>query len=64
MLRDTRRRLGLTQQEVARRMGRTQSMVARWESGEHEIKLATLARLAESLRCDLVVRFPATGARR
>ncbi len=64
MLRETRERLGLTQQEVARRLGRTQSMVARWESGEHEIKLATLARLAEALDCDLTVRFPAAGAGR
>lgn len=64
MLRSTRERLGLTQHELACRLGRTQSMVARWESGDHEITLATLARLAEGLCCDLVVRFPATGANR
>ncbi len=57
MLREARERRGLTQQQLARRLGRTQSMVARWESGEHEFTLGTLARLAEALGCDLTVRF-------
>ncbi len=60
LLRKTRERQGLTQQELARRLGRPQSMVARWESGEHEFTLGTLARLAEALDCPLTVRFPAT----
>lgn len=57
MLREVRERRGLTQQQLARRLGRTQSMVARWESGEHEFTLGTLARLAEALGCPLTVRF-------
>ena len=60
LLRRTRERQGLTQQELARRLGRPQSMVARWESGEHEFTLATLARLAEALECCLTVRFSAS----
>lgn len=60
LLRKTRERQGLTQQELARRLGRPQSMVARWESGEHEFTLATLARLAEALECSLTVRFSAS----
>lgn len=59
MLRETREQRGLTQQELARRLSRPQSMVARWESGEHEFTLGTLARLAEALGCYLIVRFPA-----
>ena len=59
MLREARERRGLTQQQLARRLGRTQSMVARWESGEHEFTLGTLARLAEALGCHFTVRFPA-----
>lgn len=64
MLRETREDLGLTQIEVARRLGSTQSVVARWESGEHEIKTGTLARLAVALGCDLTLRFPAKDGRR
>jgi len=59
MLREVRERRGLTQQQLARRLGRTQSMVARWESGEHEFTLGTLARLAEALECPFTVRFSA-----
>ena len=40
----TRRRLGLSQTEVAARMGTSQSSVARLESGAPDVRLTTLER--------------------
>ncbi len=41
-----RRRLGLSQTEVAARMGTSQSAVARLEAGAADIRLSTLERYA------------------
>ena len=40
---------GLTQRELATRAGTTQSVIARLESGEHEIRVGILNRIAEAL---------------
>ena len=45
LLRDARRRAGLTQRELAARAGTAQSAVARIEQGQTDPSTATLARL-------------------
>ncbi len=49
----TRRRLGLSQTEVAARMGTSQSAVARLESGGADARLSTLERYAGALGREL-----------
>jgi transcriptional regulator with XRE-family HTH domain len=44
-----RRRLGLSQTEVAARMGTSQSAVARLEAGGADARISTLARYAVAL---------------
>ncbi|HKF00270.1 MAG TPA: helix-turn-helix transcriptional regulator [Actinomycetes bacterium] len=44
-----RRRLGLSQTEVAARMGTSQSAVARLEAGGADARVSTLARYADAL---------------
>ncbi len=63
MLRMNREKQGLTQHQLATRMGSSQSVVARWESGEHEITMANLDRIAEAMGVVLQVRFGAKGGR-
>jgi transcriptional regulator with XRE-family HTH domain len=57
MVRGARESCGLTQRELAVRMGSTQSTVARWETGEHQLTLATLDRIATALGVQLRVHF-------
>jgi ribosome-binding protein aMBF1 (putative translation factor) len=58
-LRETRRRLGWTQAELARRAGTTQAAIARLERGQVMLRLQTLHRLAEAMGVKLVVRLDA-----
>jgi predicted ATPase/DNA-binding CsgD family transcriptional regulator/DNA-binding XRE family transcriptional regulator/Tfp pilus assembly protein PilF len=46
-LRDLRRRLGLSQEQLARRLGVSFATVNRWESGRTQISAKSLAALAE-----------------
>lgn len=64
MVRLNREKQGLTQHQLATRMGSTQSIVARWESGEHEITMANLARIADALGVVFLVRFGAKGIKK
>jgi transcriptional regulator with XRE-family HTH domain len=48
-----RRRLGLSQTEVAARMATSQSAVARLERGAADLRLSTLQRYAAAIGCDL-----------
>lgn len=48
-LAEHRRRLGLSQTEVAARMGTSQSAVARLERGDADVRLSTLERYAGAL---------------
>jgi transcriptional regulator with XRE-family HTH domain len=57
MVRSARESCGLTQRELAMRMGSTQSIVARWETGEHQLTLATLDRIATALGVPMHVHF-------
>jgi predicted transcriptional regulator len=60
-----RRRLGLSQTEVAARMRTSQSALARLESGRSDARMSTVARYAEALDADVgfAVRSR-TGARK
>lgn len=44
LIKEARRRAGLTQQELAEKMATTQSVIARWESGRRSPTFATLTR--------------------
>jgi transcriptional regulator with XRE-family HTH domain len=52
-----RRRLGLSQTEVAARMGTSQPAVARLESGESDARLSTIERYAAALGVGLQWRL-------
>ncbi len=45
-LQDFRREQGYTQQQLAELLGITQALVSRWENGEENFTLATLAKIA------------------
>lgn len=55
LLRQLRKRAGLSQHQIAERVGTTQSAIARLESGAAEPRLATLEKLAEALGEDLLI---------
>lgn len=44
LIKEARRRAGITQQELAARMGTTQSVIARWESGRRSPTFLTTER--------------------
>src|SRR5579863_7411395 len=46
-LKDLRRRLGLSQEQLARRLGVSFATVNRWESGRTQLSARSLAALAE-----------------
>jgi transcriptional regulator with XRE-family HTH domain len=54
LVRDARRRAGLTQRELAARAGVTQPSVARVEGGRHNVSVATLERLLDACGEELV----------
>ena len=56
LLREARRRAGLSQEALAGRLGTTQSAVARWESGGVSPRLDTLERILET--CGFEPRVP------
>jgi predicted DNA-binding mobile mystery protein A len=49
--------LGMTQEQLAKRVRSSQRAVVRLEKGEVDPQLSTLKRIAESLNCELLVRF-------
>jgi predicted nucleotidyltransferase/DNA-binding XRE family transcriptional regulator len=57
LLRDARRRSGLTQAELARRAGVTQSVISAYESGARQPSLPTLARLVAATGLELTVEL-------
>lgn len=50
---ERRVKLGMSQTEVAQRMGTSQSAVARFESGEADVRLSTLERYAAAIGCSV-----------
>jgi uncharacterized protein len=61
LLRDARRRSGLTQAELAERAGTTQSVISAYESDRRRPALATLAELVKATGLELEVRVRARG---
>lgn len=59
-----RKRLGITQREMAERMGVSQPVVARLLSGEQSPRIDTIAAAAAALECDLVIQFRPRAASR
>lgn len=57
LIREARRRAGLTQAELAARLGTTQSAIARWEAGAHDPAFATVARAVRVCGLDLQIRL-------
>ena len=49
LLREAREKAGLNQEEVGRAFGKHHPTVARWESGERQIDVVELLKLAEIL---------------
>jgi uncharacterized protein len=64
LIREARRRAGLSQTELGRRAGVTQSVVSAYESGSRQPSLPTLERLVRAAGCDLdvSVREPSPDA--
>ncbi|HZD70594.1 MAG TPA: helix-turn-helix transcriptional regulator [Actinomycetes bacterium] len=54
LLREARKRAGLTQAELARRSNRSQQSIARWEAGKVEPGLKTLEELVRACGWELV----------
>jgi transcriptional regulator with XRE-family HTH domain len=55
LIREARRRAGLTQAELAARAGTSQSGIARWESGRTAVSLDDVIRLVRLCGFDLEV---------
>lgn len=53
LIKEARKRAGLTQQELAQRLSTTQSVIARWESGRRSPTFATAVRALRE--CNLVL---------
>ena len=54
-LKQTREKLGMTQEQLARRAGVTQSMIAEMESGRSNLCMVTIQKLAEALNCTAMI---------
>ena len=52
-----RTHLGLSQKEMAKRLGKTQSTVAKWENGDQNFTVETLAEIATLLKMELTVKL-------
>ena len=59
LVREARRRAGLTQAELAARAGTTQSSIARLETGATEASLARIDALVRACGLDLVIELDA-----
>jgi DNA-binding XRE family transcriptional regulator len=46
LLQDFRREHGYTQRQLGKLLGVTQGLVSRWENGDENIKISTLAKIA------------------
>jgi HTH-type transcriptional regulator/antitoxin HipB len=57
ILRDARRKSGLTQEELARRLHTTKSAISRIENHAEDIKLSTIERVAQALGKKIIVEI-------
>ncbi len=62
LLREARRRAGLSQSDLARRAGVTQSVVSEYEAGKREPALATLAKLVAGTGHELTLGLQRSDA--
>ena len=49
--------LGMTQEQLAKRVSSSQRAIVRLEKEEGDPQVSTLKRIAESLNCELLIRF-------
>ncbi|MFE4458357.1 TetR family transcriptional regulator [Nocardia tengchongensis] len=63
LIRDARRRAGLTQAELAARAGTVQPAIARWENGNSSVKLDDVLRLIRLCGLELELSLVAPGVR-
>lgn len=61
LIREARRRAGISQQELANRTGLQQPAIARWESGRVEPSLATVERLVGACGLELQLALADAG---
>jgi transcriptional regulator with XRE-family HTH domain len=66
LIREARRRAGITQAELARRLGTTQSVISRWERGHDAPRVDTLVDILRAcgFESDLVLRPSDSGVDR
>jgi len=57
LLREARRKSGLTQEELARRVKTTKSAISRIENHAEDIKLSTIERVATALGRKIIVEI-------
>lgn len=57
LLREARRRAGLTQIQLGRRLGLSQSAIARWERGDVKPSLETLRELIRACGLELIFQI-------
>lgn len=53
VIREERKKAGMTQKELGKRLGVTQSMIAQYECGIRTPKIPTIRRIADALEADL-----------
>lgn len=54
ILRDRRKELKITQQELAEKVGKERSYIARIEKGETDMQLSSFVRIAQALGLELI----------
>lgn len=52
-----RKKLNLTQQQLADKIGVSQPMIARWESGSGNITMKNMERIAQATSKKLIIAF-------
>lgn len=57
LIREARKRAGLTQHELAQRLGTTQPVIARWESGRTGVAFRRVVEAIRACGLDLGVRI-------
>lgn len=59
IIKEARRRAGLSQQALAERLGTTQSVITRWETGQRSPTFETVVRAVRACGLDLAVTLGA-----
>lgn len=59
LIRETRLKANLTQQELAEKLGVSPATISKYENQGHTVSIGTLSRIAQALELDLLVGFQA-----